>query len=140
MVDTFIKATCKVLNIDVPEISYDTSNFTTKTMMAQCSHDGSVIFLKKQPKPNPDMFFAIAHELRHIWQIKNNVNLYFADYKPIDMCESVEAYNLQIAEIDANAFGGLLMVGLFKLQPQFNGMSEAVKSKIYKRMDEIELT
>ena len=30
-------------------------------------------------------------------------------YKPVNLCGSVEQYNLQIAEVDANAFAGLAM-------------------------------
>ena len=57
----FIIAICDVLNITPPTVLYDTSNFQTDTMMAQCSPDGSTIYLKKYDKPNPDQFFSIAH-------------------------------------------------------------------------------
>lgn len=136
----FILAICDVLNITPPTILYDTSNFQTDTMMAQCSPDGSTIYLKKYDKPNPDQFFSIAHELRHIWQMKNNEQLYFSKYKPIDMCTSGEEYNLQIAELDANAFAGLVMIDFFHLKPLFEGIPDSVKSKLFERMEYLNTT
>lgn len=69
MIQEFITNICKILNIPIPSISYDTSNFATDTMMAQCDPEGDIIYLKKYNSPNPDQFFSIAHELRHIWQL-----------------------------------------------------------------------
>lgn len=135
MIYDFINDICDILNIPVPFVSFDTSNFPTSTMLAQCSSDGSTIYLKKYDKPNPDQFFSIAHELRHIWQIQNDEQLYFSTYKPIDLCTSVEEYNLQIAELDANAFAGLVMMDFFNLKPQFLGLSDSVKAKIFERME-----
>ena len=131
----FISDTCCLLNINAPSISYDTSNFSTDTMMAQCNSLGTVIYLRKYDKPNPDQFFAIAHELRHVWQIINDEQLYFSDYKPIDLLGSVEKYNSQIAEIDANAFAGLIMEGFFHIKPLFESLPDFVKAQIYERMD-----
>ena len=115
MIYSFISDICDILNIPVPAVSFDTSNFASDTMMAQCSPDGSTIYLKKYDKPNPDQLFSIAHELRHIWQMQNYEQLYFSAYKPINLCSSVEEYNLQIAELDANAFAGLTMIDFFIL-------------------------
>lgn len=80
MIQEFVSTICEILNICIPFISYDTSNFQSDTMMAQCSQDGSTIYLKKYDKPNPDQLFSIAHELRHIWQIKYHHDLYFYNY------------------------------------------------------------
>lgn len=135
MIQDFIDDICDILNISDPSVSFDTSKFTTDTMMAQCDIDENIIYLKKYDKPNPDQFFSIAHELRHIWQMKNNEKLYFSTYKPIDLCSSVEEYNLQLAELDANAFAGLTIIHFLHLRPLFNGLDENVKSKIFERMD-----
>lgn len=135
MIYDFINDICDILNISVPSVSFDTSNFPTDTMMAQCSPDGDTIYLKRYDKPNPDQFFSIAHELRHIWQIQNDEELYFSTYKPIDLLSSVEEYNIQIAELDANAFAGLIMMDFFNLKPQFLGISDSVKAKIFERME-----
>lgn len=66
MVEEFIKDVCEILCIPVPSVSFDISRFLTDTMMAQCSPDGAVIYLKKREKPDPDYLFAVAHELRHV--------------------------------------------------------------------------
>lgn len=66
MIQEYIADICKLLRIKEPSISYDTSNFTTDTMMAQCDSRGTTIYLNKIEKPNPDYMFAIAHELRHV--------------------------------------------------------------------------
>lgn len=137
MIQEFISDICDILNISVPSVSFDASNFPTDTTMAQCSHSGGIIFLKKYDRPNPDQLFSIAHELRHIWQLQNDEQLYFSGYKPIDLMESAEQYNLQLAELDANAFAGLVMIDFFHIKPLFDGVPDAVKSKIYDRMKEI---
>lgn len=135
MINKFIINVCNILNIPVPSVSFDTSNFQTDTMMAQINVSGDTIYLKKYDKPNPDQFFSIAHELRHIWQIQNDEELYFSTYKPIDSLSSIEEYNLQIAELDANAFAGLVMIDFFHLKPLFEGVPDSVKAKIFERME-----
>lgn len=134
MIQEFISDVCNILNISVPSVSFDTSNFPTDTMTAQCKSDGSTIYIKKIDKPNPDYLFSIAHELRHIYQIKTDYDWFLSDYKSIDLCASTEEYNLQFAEIDANAFAGLVMINFFHLQPLFEGLSDVVKAKIFERM------
>lgn len=133
----FISDVCNILNISVPFISFDISNFPTDTMMAQCSPDCSTIYIKKIDKPNPDYLFSIAHELRHCYQIQTDIEWFLSDYKPIDLCASTEEYNLQFAEIDANAFAGLVMVDFFHLKPLFEGLSDSVKAKIFERMKQL---
>lgn len=135
MIEKFITDLCDILNIPKPYISFDTSSFPTDTMMAQCSPGGDIIYLKKYDKPNPDQLFAIAHELRHIWQLQNDKQFYFSAYKPINLCSSVEEYNLQIAEVDANAFGGLIMIAFFHLKPLFKDVPNTVKNSIFERME-----
>lgn len=137
MIEEFILNICTILNIKVPSVSFDTSNFPSDTMMAQCSPDGSTIYLRKCDRPNPDQLFSIAHELRHIWQIKTDEDLYLSDYRPVDQCASVEAYNLQLAEVDANAFASIIMTEFFHLTPRFDGVQESVRQKIRDRMSYI---
>lgn len=137
--DEFITSLCELLGIEKPLMYFDESKFTTKTMMALCDLSGKTIYLRKTKNPSPDEFFAIAHELRHIWQ-KKDEQLYFASYKPVEQMQSINAYNLQLAEIDANAFAGLIMHSYFHLTPLFKGLSEEVKGKIKERMDYIYFT
>lgn len=137
MIWNFIDDVCGQLKIDVPVVSFETSHFPTKTTMALCSQDSSTIYLKKSRRATPDYLFAIAHELRHIWQIRNDYDLYFSKYRPADQCASLEEYNLQAAELDANAFAWLVMEDSFHLTPLFHGVPESVKSKISERMEQL---
>ncbi len=136
MIQKFIQEICDILNIQVPSISYDTSHFQSATMMAQCNSYGNKIFIRRFSKPNPDQFFAIAHELRHVWQIKNNSDLYFSNYQTIDEM-NINEYNLQTAEVDANAFASIIMIDFFHLQPQYKGMSSDVITAIKRRIKDI---
>ena len=134
MIEEFITDICDLLYIPVPSILYDTSYFLTDTIMAQCEPINNIIYLNKIDNPNPDYLFVIAHELRHIFQYQNDEQFYLSNYKTSDNCSSVEEYNLQIAEVDANAFAGLVMINFFGLKPLFEGLSDSVKAKIFDRM------
>ena len=135
MIEEFITDICDLLDIPVPSISYDTSHFATETTMAQCELTNNIIYLNKIDKLNPDYLFAIAHELRHIFQYQNNEQFYLTNYKTSDNCSSVEEYNLQIAEVDANAFASIVMVEYFHMQPQWNGLSDKVICAINDRIN-----
>ena len=135
MIYKFITEICNLLDIPVPSISYDTSHFPTETTMAQCELTSNTIYLNKLDKPNPDYLFAIAHELRHIFQYQNDKQFYLSSYKTSDNCSSVEEYNLQIAEVDANAFASIIMVEYFHMQPQWNGLSDKVIHAINDRIN-----
>lgn len=128
-VEKYIKDLCTILRIEQPTISFDASKFPTSTTMAMCSSDGLTIYLRQSDKLTPDLFFAIAHEMRHIWQIRTNYDFFLKDYKTSDKLP-IEEYNLQIAELDANAFAGIVLTDFFKLQPLYEGMSKAVISAI----------
>ncbi|MBO7713957.1 MAG: ImmA/IrrE family metallo-endopeptidase [Methanobrevibacter sp.] len=135
MINDFILDVCDYMGIDPPELSYNTDHFSSDTMIAQCSPDGSTIFVKPYEKrPTMDHYFAIAHELRHVWQIRTDKNKYMADYKPVSLCGSIEEYNLQPAEIDANAFAAAVMMDAFGVKPLFENQSEKVKSEIWDRV------
>lgn len=47
----------------------------------------------------------------------------------LNLMSSVDEYNLQKAKIDANAFAVLIMLSFFKIQPQYQGLSDNVKQK-----------
>lgn len=134
MIHEYIKDVCEMLNIEKPSISFDTSHFSSATMMAQCTND--TIYIRKIDKPTPDYLFAIAHELRHLWQMQNDEEYYFSNYKTVDKI-GLENYNNQIAEVDAHAFASIVMVDCFHLQPQFHGLSAYTICLIKKRINEI---
>ena len=135
MIEEFITDICELLDIPVLSISYDISHFPTKTTMAQCELTNNVIYLNKLDKPNPDYLFAIAHELRHIFQYQDDEQFYLSNYKTSDNCSSVEEYNLQIAEVDANAFASIIMVEYFHMKPLWNGLSDSVIRAINNRIN-----
>lgn len=135
MIEKFVTDVCKLLEIEVPKISYDTSYFPTKTTLAQCEPYANIIYLTKTNKPNPDYIFSIAHELRHIYQYQTDEKFYLSGYKPSNKCSSVEEYNLQIAEVDANAFAAIIMTDFFSIKPQWNGLSDKVIDTIEKRIE-----
>lgn len=134
MIKEFITDVCELLEINVPTISYNTTHFATKTTLAQCEPQTNTIYLNKVDKPNPDYVFSIAHELRHIYQYQTDEEFYLSGYKPSNKCSSVEEYNLQIAEIDANAFASIVMADFFSLKPQWHGLSNKVIDTIEKRI------
>lgn len=134
MIKEFITDVCELLEIEIPKISYDTSHFPTKTTLAQCEPTANIIYLTKVDKPNPDYVFSIAHELRHIYQYQTDEEFYLSGYKPSNKCSSVEEYNLQIAEVDANAFAAIIMTDFFSLKPQWHGLSNKVIDTIEKRI------
>lgn len=86
-------------------------------------------------KINPDYLFSIAHELRHIYQFQTDKQFYLSDYKPSDECSSVDEYNLQMAEVDANAFASIIMADFFSVKPRWNGLSAAVIDSINNRIN-----
>lgn len=53
-----------------------------------------------------DMFEALAHEMRHCWQIENHYEKYFSTFKNLTEYSQIcgEQYHLQPAEIDAIAY------------------------------------
>lgn len=132
MINHFIRDVCELLGILPPEISFDTSTFPTSSTLAQARKDGKLIKVRK--KNNPDMYFAVAHELRHIWQIRNGWD--FSEYKQSDTI-SDEEYNLQPAELDAQAFAKIVMVEFFHITPLFKGLPKSVVAQINKRANEI---
>ena len=135
MIEEYITDICELLDIPVSSISYDTSHFPTETTMAQCELTNNIIYHNKIDKPNPDYLFAIAHELRHIFQYHDNEQFYLSNYKTSDKCSSIEEYNLQIAEVDANAFASIIMIDYFHIQPQWNGLSDKVIHAINDRIN-----
>ena len=106
-------------------------------MLAQVDSLGSTIYIRKFDKPNPDLFFSVAHELRHVWQIRYHKKEYLSSYESMDILKSTKQYNLQLAEIDANAFAYIVMVDFFGIKPLFRGLSDDVKLKIMERVNEI---
>jgi len=129
----YIRKVSKILKIDPPKIKM-VDKLDTETMMAAVNPETNKILVKNNLL-NYDLLFSIAHELRHIWQYHNERSM-FDDYKS-SKALSKEEYNLQPAEIDANAFGKIIMVDKFGVKPLFEGMSDHVIMAINRREQEI---
>ena len=133
----FIKYICNILKIRAPKLLNDASHkFTSKTRIAEIDLDNNIIYLKDD-KINYDKLFAIAHELRHLWQSDVDHKFYFSNYQPSDQLD-IDEYNQQPAEVDANAFGGLVMEYLFNIYATWDSFSDETCDMIYDRMEEIE--
>lgn len=137
MIKNYLIALCDLLDINMPSVSYDTSKFNSKTMMsmAEINEKGSKIYLMKKSNPDPDYLFAIAHEMRHIWQAKTNMDLYLSNYKTANQFSSVNEYNLQLAEVDANAFAAIVMINMFGVKPTWNNLSDKVIATVEQQMN-----
>ncbi len=132
-ISKFISEVCSILGISKPKIEYKPQEFfPTTTMLAMCDSDGTTVYVRHSEDITPDLLFAIAHELRHCWQIKNKPEMLDGYREAQDL--TVEEYNLQPAEIDANAFAGVVMVNFFGIKPLFHGLPENVKDRIYEEM------
>ena len=135
----FVSDMAKILKIDMPKVEYDTRHFETDTMLAQAyigKHGETIIYLKQTDSITLDTYFSIAHEMRHIWQVKYDYELYMRHYKGRDKL-SLEDYNNQLAEVDANAFATVVMEDLFDVSPLYKGMSEKTIELIEARADYI---
>ena len=103
----YINKICSVLKIKPPHISFDNSKFKSNTMLAMCETENNTIYLKETDILTPDHIFAIAHELRHLWQFQNNKELFLSNYESIDKI-GLEKYNSQLDKVDAHAFAAIL--------------------------------
>lgn len=127
----FMEDMADLLLIDDVEIKYDSSKFMSDTQFGMY-HDG-VMYLKENTKVNIDTLYAIAHEMRHVWQIKNDYDLYFGDHYKERNKVGLITYNNQLAELDANAFAFLALEDEFGVAPIFPDFSDAYLRRIRKR-------
>ena len=127
-----IEDIARILEIDPPTLNHDQSLLPSDTALAAANPYTWDVVLKEGLLV-PDAMFALAHELRHLWQHRNGWNI--LDAKDPSVTNKQE-YNLQKHEIDANAFGVIYM-SKYHLRPLLNGHTDRVKALIYRRVDEI---
>lgn len=132
-IDKFVSVICQDLNIITPRIRRKKA--LQGTALAYYDYKDNVLYLKKSYDNDYDMYFSVAHELRHIYQIKYNVFDLSRHKSNLDI--STRAYNLQEEEIDANAYALIIMSSAFHIKPLFNGLDDDIKAMIYKRANEI---
>lgn len=130
---TYVKKICKMLDVRPPKVRY-VQELDTPTKMAAYSPEKNTLYVKDSLE-NYDLLFAIAHELRHLWQSENRKDMFDEYQSSVGL--SIEEYNLQEAEVDANAFGMIVMSELFHVTPLFDGQTEEVKQAIQNRAKEI---
>lgn len=129
----FAQEICDILDISTPAIKFVSADrMQTSTQIAALTPDA--ILIRDDMTVSPELFFAISHELRHSYQIANGADL--KGYQASDKI-SVEQYNLQSLEVDANAFSALVMSDFFGIVPRFQNLPESVRNAISSRMEQI---
>ena len=109
----FIEIVCSNLKITKPIVE-EVLFLHTPTQLAEYVPADNVLKYRIGKMPL-DIMFAIAHELRHKWQAENCPEI-FQDY--VNSTEiGMEQYNLQNAEIDANAYAMVIMESGFEVNP-----------------------
>ena len=133
----FINAVCHDLGIRKPLMRKDDSHFETPTQLAMLSVENGkkVLYLRKRYNDAVTAMFSVAHELRHAYQIDNG-SFDFKSYQSSSDSD-VRSYNLQEAEIDANAYAYLILYDNFGIEIKLNNLDEDVIRKIKARADAI---
>lgn len=132
----FAREICDILEISVPDIKFVSADrMHTGTQIAALTPNA--VLIRDDIAVSPELFFALAHELRHAHQIAHGESL--EEYRTSDKI-GVERYNLQPLEADANAnaFGALVMSEFFGIVPQFHNMPDAVRKAINDRMKQLQ--
>lgn len=126
-----------ILDIDTPDW-IEVKILDTDTQIAAADIKKNIIYTKKGTDEKM-LFFAIAHELRHMWQAKNKKDFLIKFDKSK---KDIKCYNEQEAEVDANAFAAAIMMLMFGIRPLFKTLGEETREKIYAQteiiMDELE--
>ena len=133
--EVMIQDICSDLGIDPPKIQ-PRRKMSTPTTLAECSSDGQTVYIRHDAVLTPDTAFALAHELRHVWQIRTDRERWMGSYVPSAGATSKDEYNRQPAEIDAHAYG-LIYMRTLGIEILFNNLSEDVKELIRTRATEI---
>ena len=130
----FSREICDILDIPVPVIKFVSADrMHTGTQIAALTPDA--VLIRNDIEVSAELFFALAHELRHAYQIAGGESL--EEYRTSDRI-SIEQYNLQPLEVDANAFGALIMSDFFGIVPQFRNMPDTVRKAIKDRMKQLQ--
>ena len=130
----FAREVSAILKIAVPAIRFvPVKQLRTRTQIAALTPDG--ILIRNDLGVTPELFFAIAHELRHAYQLENDRSLH--DYHTSDQLD-IDEYNAQPLEVDANAFAAVVMAEFFGISPQFLNMPERIRQLICIRKRQIQ--
>lgn len=137
---SYIDYICDDLDIALPnEIITDDVEFNKGTQLATLTFQNgkATLYLRDSYEcGDVDLAIVIAHELRHLYQIRNGL-FDFKNYKTRAELSNKD-YNLQLEEIDANAFAYIILLDEFDLKiDYYKLLDKDVADLIYKRADEI---
>lgn len=128
----FIKIICYTLEISVPKIC-KVQRLSAPTTLAEYDKEKDILFYVDLG--DLDIYFTIAHELRHKWQFKYHPD-WFEKYNSSKYLSVIE-YNMQQVELDANGFAVIAYTDLLGLKPTFDGVDEIIVNAIYDMADKI---
>ena len=142
----YIDSICEILKIDSFDIgvgySADIGAFATPTEMAHYNFKENYIlfnenYLVDLENTLPYIVFKIAHELRHVWQRNNNWNKTISKHKSSKYL-SIEEYNRQPEEVDANAFATIITDAMFGCDwDRIGFLSNTICKDLEKQMEKI---
>ncbi len=135
MINGYVKTLSNMLQIPMPQVFYNDRELAAE-QHAKLTPDGKRLFLRKLKTPSLDQLFAAAFELRREWQRRNGAELYFGNYRPREQL-SERDFAMQPSEVDANAFAAVAVSALFGVEPVFDELPGAARSRIDRRMEEI---
>ncbi|MGN1340897.1 MAG: hypothetical protein ACI4WS_11440 [Oscillospiraceae bacterium] len=135
MINGYVRTLCNMLQIPMPQIFYNDRELSDGEH-AKLTPDGKRLYLRKLKTTSLDQLFAAAFQLRRAWQRKTDEQLYFGGYKPRAELPQRE-FVVQPSEVDANAFAAVMVSAFFGVEPVFDELPGAARSKIDRRCDEI---
>ncbi len=135
MINGYIRTLCNMLQLPMPQVFYNDHELAVE-IHAKLTTDGKRLFLRKLKTPSLDQLFAAASELRRAWQRKTDEPLYFGEYKSREEL-SLREFATQPSEVDANAFAAVIVSAFFGVEPVFDDLPGAARSKIDRRCEEI---
>ena len=135
MINGYVRTLYNMLQIAAPQVYYNDRELH-EGEHARLSPDGKRLFLRKLKTASLDQLFQTAFQLRRAWQRKADEQLYFGGYKPREELPLRE-FSVQPSEVDANAFAAVAVSALFGVEPVFDELPGAARSKIDRRCEEI---
>ena len=129
-------------HLDMPEVELvDRKDFPCDKMLAMFNGNGYKICIAKDlvhdgGTKSLDLMFALALEMRRVWQNRYYYDKYLRDYKPIEECKNAKEYYLQAAVIDDYAWGWIFL-NSYDADPRIPIRYIAVRRRIKKRVKEI---
>lgn len=121
----FAREICDILDISAPDIKFVSADrMHTGTQIAALTPDA--VLIRNDIEISAELFFALAHELRHAYQIASGESL--EEYRTVQSattgsrCECIwRAYH----------------VGFFGIVPQFRNIPDTVRKAISDHMEQI---